>query len=93
MIDVHLHAVDDLGKPRFRQVEAGSDLRQRSRDLMRSGAPIGRMLPGRVGLEIRTTVQGGMRILEKLEHARYDMFRDRPTLKWHDWPILLARAL
>ena len=66
---------------------------ERSRDLMRSGAPLGRALPGRVGLEIRATMEGGLRILEKLERARYDMFRNRPTLKWHDWPILLARAL
>jgi len=65
----------------------------RSRAMMLSGAPLGRELPGRIGLEIRATVQGGLRILEKLESARYDMFRNRPTLKWHDWPILLARAL
>jgi phytoene synthase len=66
---------------------------ERARDMMQSGAPLGRVLPGRIGLEIRATVQGGLRILEKLESARYDMFRNRPTLKWHDWPILLARAL
>lgn len=66
---------------------------ERSRDMMRSGAPLGRALPGRFGLEIRATIQGGLRILEKLERAECDMFRHRPVLKWHDWPVILARAL
>jgi squalene synthase HpnC len=65
----------------------------RARDMLHAGAPLGHALPGRVGLEIRTTVQGGLRILEKLEDAGCDMFRNRPALKWHDWPVLLARAL
>jgi squalene synthase HpnC len=65
----------------------------RARELLRSGAPLGRALPGRIGLEIRATVQGGLRILEKLEGAGYDMFQHRPILKWHDWPVILARAL
>jgi squalene synthase HpnC len=66
---------------------------ERSRAMMLSGAPLGRALPGRIGLEIRATVQGGLRILEKIESARYDVFHHRPVLKWHDWPGILARAL
>ncbi len=65
----------------------------RARAMMESGRPLGRALPGRIGLEIRTTIEGGLRILEKIESARCDMFRHRPVLKWHDWPLLLARAL
>jgi phytoene synthase len=65
----------------------------RTRELMLCGAPLGRVLPGRLGLEIRATVQGGLRILEKIEHAGYDVFRGRPVLRWSDWPLLLARAL
>jgi phytoene synthase len=65
----------------------------RARSMLQEGAPLGRTLPGRIGLEIRATVQGGLRILEKLESARCDMFRHRPTLAWHDWPLILARAL
>jgi squalene synthase HpnC len=65
---------------------------QRTRKLMLSGAPLGRSLPGRVGLEIRTTVQGGLRILEKIEKAGYDVFRKRPILRGLDWPLILARA-
>ena len=66
---------------------------ERARGMMQSGAPLGRALPGRIGLEMRATVQGGLRILEKLERARCDMFRHRPVLRWHDWPLILARAL
>jgi phytoene synthase len=66
---------------------------QRSRALMLSGAPLGRSLPGRPGLEIRATVQGGLRILEKIERTGCDVFRRRPMLRWFDWPLVLARAL
>ena len=65
----------------------------RTRELMMSGAPLGRTLPGRIGLEIRATVQGGLRILEKIEAAGYDVFRRRPVLRALDWPVLLARAV
>ena len=64
----------------------------RAAELMRRGAPLGRALAGRIGLEIRVTVQGGLRILEKLRKAGYDAFRSRPLLRWHDWPLLLWRA-
>lgn len=65
---------------------------ERTRALMLSGAPLGRALPGRVGMEIRATVQGGLRILEKIEAARYDVFRRRPVLRPLDWPVLLCKA-
>jgi len=66
---------------------------ERTRALMLSGAPLAARLPGRVGLEIRATVQGGLRILEKIERAGFDVFRRRPVLRWFDWPLLAARAL
>ena len=66
---------------------------QRSKALLKSGAPLGRSLPGRVGLEIRATVQGGLRILEKIQKADYDVFRRRPVLGAFDWPLLLLRAV
>ena len=61
--------------------------------MMLLGAPLGRSLPGRIGLEIRATVQGGLRILEKIEQAEYDVFRHRPVLKAFDWPLLLLKAV
>jgi len=66
---------------------------ERSRTMLLAGAPLGRRLPGRIGLEIRLTVQGGLRILDKLAAAGADMFRHRPVLRALDWPLLLARAL
>ena len=65
----------------------------RTRSLMGSGAPLGRTLAGRFGLEIRITVKGGLAILDKLEAANCDMFRHRPVLRLHDWPFLFLRAL
>ncbi len=64
----------------------------RARALMLEGRPLGRSLPGRIGLELRLIVAGGLRILEKIERAGYDVFRRRPALKAFDWPLLLARA-
>ena len=66
---------------------------ERARALMRSGAPLGRVLPGRIGLEIRAIVQGGLRILEKIDKAQGDVYHHRPVLQVHDWPLLLCRAL
>jgi len=66
---------------------------QKTRKLMLDGAPLGKALPGRIGLEIRATVQGGLRILEKIERAGYDVFRRRPVLRAFDWPLLLVRAI
>jgi len=66
---------------------------QRTRALMLSGAPLTRTLPGRIGLELRLIVAGGLRILEKIEAVDYDVFRRRPQLKPLDWPILMAKAL
>ena len=65
----------------------------RARSLMVSGSGLGKSLPGRIGLEIRATIQGGLRILEKIEHAGYDVFRQRPRLRAFDWPLLLLRAV
>ena len=66
---------------------------ERARALMKSGAPLGRRLPGRTGLEIRTIVQGGLRILEKIDKVEGDVYHQRPVLRAHDWPLLLIRAL
>ena len=66
---------------------------ERARAMMLAGAPLARMLGGRAGLEIGVTVQGGLRILEKLAHAGYDVFRRRPVLRAPDWPLLIWRAL
>ena len=65
----------------------------RARGLLNSGLPLGRTLSGRIGLELRLIIQGGLRILEKIEHVHFDVFRYRPTLRAHDWALMLWRAL
>ena len=66
---------------------------ERARAMLESGAPLAKRLPGRIGFELRLMVQGGLRILEKIEAVRYDVFRRRPVLRGWDWPLLLVRAL
>ena len=66
---------------------------ERTRALMLSGAPLASRLPGRIGWELRLVVQGGLRILEKIESVDYDVFRKRPKLGKLDWPIMAWRAL
>ncbi len=64
----------------------------RARELMLQGRPLGSILSGRIGLEMRMIIAGGLRILDKLEAADYDMFRRRPVLKPYDWVIMLAKS-
>jgi len=66
---------------------------ERARSLMLEGKPLVDRLAGRLRLEIALTVQGGLRILEKLERAGYDMFGHRPVLKALDWPLLFFKAI
>ncbi|UOD49439.1 squalene synthase HpnC [Orrella daihaiensis] len=63
------------------------------RDLMQKGAPLGRKLKGRIALEIRLIIAGGLRILDKIEAVDCDVFNHRPTLNKFDWIRMLARAL
>ncbi len=65
----------------------------RARAMLQGGAPLARRLPGRIGWELRLVVQGGLRILELIEAAGYDVFRHRPQLKSGDWVVLAWRAL
>ncbi len=64
----------------------------RARALMLEGTPLCRTLSGRIGLELRLIVAGGLRILDKIEAVNYDVFRHRPTLKAYDFPLMFWRA-
>ena len=66
---------------------------QRARSMMLEGAPLALHIRGRLGWELRLIVQGGLRILEKIEAVGYDVFRARPTLKKRDWLLIFWRAL
>ncbi|MFZ5501952.1 MAG: squalene synthase HpnC [Pseudomonadota bacterium] len=64
----------------------------RTRDMMLYGKPLGTILTGRIGLEMRMIIAGGLRILDKIEAADYDVFRHRPVLRPFDWVIMLTKS-
>ena len=64
----------------------------RAETMMRTGAPLARALPGRIGWELRLIVQGGLTIIERIRAADYDIFQHRPTLRPRDWAQMCARA-
>jgi len=55
------------------------------------GAPLGARLKGRLGLEIRATIHGGLCVLDAL--ARRDDLFARPRLRRRDWLRIVWRAL
>ena len=65
----------------------------RVRAMLESGAPLGRVLKGRVGLEMRMIIAGGLQILEKIERERGDIFKHRPVLRAVDWGVMLYRSM
>jgi squalene synthase HpnC len=65
----------------------------RARALLEGGAPLASALGGRIGLELRLVVQGGLRILERIDAAGGDVFRHRPALSARDWTMMGLRAL
>jgi len=66
---------------------------QRTRALMLTGSKLACRLPGRVGLELRAVVQGGLRILEKIELKQESTFNNRPKLNKWDWLVIGWRAI
>ncbi|HLS16400.1 MAG TPA: squalene synthase HpnC [Paenalcaligenes sp.] len=64
-----------------------------ARALLNAGKPLCRRLPGRLNLELRLIIQGGLRILEKLERVQFDVFNHRPIIKKQDSLLLFVRAL
>lgn len=66
---------------------------ERTRKILQAGAPLGKKLPGRLGLEMRMIIAGGERILKKIHSVRGDVFNARPILQPHDWLYMFYRAL
>jgi squalene synthase HpnC len=66
---------------------------ERARRLLQAGAPLGRRLKGRIGLELRMTILGGETILRKLHADPSCVFRERPVLNRKDWMAMFGRAL
>jgi squalene synthase HpnC len=64
-----------------------------ARERMHQGAPLALRLPGRIGWELRAVVQGGMRMLERIEALGYASWRQRPRLGKFDALLILWRCL
>ena len=64
-----------------------------SRELMHSGAALVDSIPGRAGWELRFVVQGGLRVLEKIDRLGGATLQSRPTIGAADAPVLAWRAL
>ena len=65
----------------------------RTRKLLRSGRPLARRLPWRVGLELSAVIEGGLRILQRIDAVSGDVFTQRPQLRKWDWCTVAVRAL
>ena len=66
---------------------------RQARNALLAGSPLAWRLPGRIGLELRMVILGGLRILERMEPLHYDVFQNRPTLRKRDWLLLSWRTL
>jgi squalene synthase HpnC len=61
--------------------------------LMREGQSIALDVPGRIGWELRVVVQGGLRILAKIDAMNFASFGRRPRLNGLDHLVVGTRAL
>jgi phytoene synthase len=85
----------DLGRRRLTPEWRGAltDVAARTRALFDAGRPIAGLVRGRLRWELRATWLGGVRILDRLEAAGFDVFRRRPSLGWRDGLAIAARTL
>jgi len=66
---------------------------QRVHALLTAGKPLGRILKGRIGFEMRMIIAGGERIITKIKRVNGDVFNHRPTLNYWDWLLIFTQAL
>ena len=90
------HAVRDIDLQADRQSQNATKLVAayaiNARAMMQNGSSLACRIPGRAGWELRLVVQGGLRILDKIEALNFETWRRRPKLGPWDLPVLLWRA-
>lgn len=64
-----------------------------ARARMELGQALVHRIPGRAGWELRLVVQGGLRVLDKIEALGGAVLHTRPRLRWWDAPRIAWRAL
>ena len=65
----------------------------RASNLLQAGKPLGCILKGRIGFEMRMIIAGGERIICKLGQVNGDIYQHRPTLQPLDWLRIFFKAL
>ena len=92
---VHGAAVGDLGGPGMTPAwtRAVASAVRRTRALFNEGRPLCDSVRGRLGYELRATWLGGMRILDRLDRAGYDVFTSRPKLGGPDALVIACKTL
>ena len=73
--------------------ETLSRVAARTRVFFDEGRDITSLVSGRLRWELRLTWLGGVRILDRVERANFDVFAHRPTLSVTDAPWIAWRAL
>ena len=64
-----------------------------AKDKMQNGSQLVKKLPGRAGWELRLVVQGGLRMLDKIESLGFNTLKTRPKLARRDFAVMAWRAL
>lgn len=72
--------------------QAVAELCAHARALMQEGASLAPRVEGRMGWELRLVVQGGLRLLDLIAKGGHTSWRQRPTLRALDLPVLAWRA-
>ena len=70
-----------------------ADCGHRTRELFLRGRPVCDGVSGRLRYELRATWLGGMRILDRLDRAGYDVFTSRPRLGAADALVIACETL
>lgn len=94
--DCRAHGVDPLSPASAPATQRAALVREEcawARTLMLEGAPLVRRVPGRAGWELRGVVQGGLRILDRIEALGFDTFARRPRLGPVDTFLIAARMV
>lgn len=66
---------------------------QRAQRMLNQGKPLGRILKGRIGLEMCMIIAGGERIIAKITNVNGDVFQRRPILNAWDWCLVFCKAI
>ncbi len=86
---------NDIVERRFdeRYVSQMRDLIARTRVLFAQGAPLAKMVNGRLSVDLQMFSQGGIAVLDAIENMGYDTLHHRPAITKTKQVRLLGRAL